>query len=158
LLIVLITLTALLGIGAVTMLSVRSETQSAGEDRFEQLSLYAAESGAAMGMEFLRLNCNFNLVVSPSNSAPVSPAAILGNFAPPGDPANVFAPELQSWYTVTILNNENDSGFTAGTDNDRDLILQVVGHGPNQAQSTIQVEISDAACGAPFVISGWREL
>src|SRR5215813_9272832 len=93
----LIAITALLGLGALTVLSVQTEMSSAGQSRFSQAALYAAESGASAGMDFLRSHCStdgtfFSALVSPSNSAPAQPTAIVGNNIPPGQTGNPFDP------------------------------------------------------------------
>lgn len=162
LIVALIALTALLGIGGVTMLSVQSETRSTGEDRFQGVSLYAAESGVAVGLEFLRTTCSvpnhFTAYVSPSNGAPVVPAGILGNGVQPGQAGNPLTPSNQSWYQVQILNNDTDPGFAAGADTDWDVILYVVGHGPDQTQSIIEVEVSEPNCTPPVAVASWKQL
>src|SRR5262249_55124249 len=106
----LIAITALLGLGALTVLSVQTEMSSAGQSRFSQAALYAAESGGSAGMDFLRNNCSadgtfFSAWVTPSNSAPMSPSAIVGNNVQSGQTGNPFAPATSMWYQVTILNN-----------------------------------------------------
>ncbi len=154
LIVALIALVALLGIGGITMLSVQSETKSSGEDRFQQMALYAAESGAAVGMEYLRTSCSatnmFSAFVTPSNSAPITPPAILGNNKKPGIPGNLFQASSQAWYQVSVLNNLTDQGFAAGTDLDGDVILHVIGYGPNQTQVTLELEVYSAQCVAAF--------
>ena len=46
LLLAMIAITALLSLGALTVLTVQAEHQSGGQGRFEQQALYVAESGA----------------------------------------------------------------------------------------------------------------
>src|SRR6185503_15250863 len=88
----LIAITALLGLGALTVLSVQSELASGGQSRFTTTALYAAESGTAAGMDFLRQNCSvessstplFSLWVEPNNVDAQKPSAIVGNGIKPG--------------------------------------------------------------------------
>ena len=151
----LIAVSALLGLGALTLMSVQSELSSSGQSRFGQAALYAAESGAAAGMNFLRGNCStptqmYTPWVSPGNANPPKPVQIVGNGLQPGVSGNLFAPNSDVWYEVSILNNTEDSGFAAGTDNDGTVILHVVGHGPDQTISTLEVEVQNASCLALF--------
>ena len=52
----LIVLSALATLGELTILSVRGGIATTAGDRFHTMSLYAAESGAATAMDFLRGN------------------------------------------------------------------------------------------------------
>src|SRR5262245_46191084 len=101
LVVTMVTLTALLGIGAVTILSTQSSLSAAGQSRFSQSALYTAESGASAGMEYLRNNCSstqlFTALVSAGNASPQKPAGILGNGVLPGGAGNPFA-DGDSWY------------------------------------------------------------
>ncbi len=143
LIVALVAVTALLGIGMVTMLTVRSDTAASGADRFQQVALYAAESGAAAGMEFVRdksdATTKFSAYVEPNNVSPQSPTGVLGNAVQPGETHNPFTDSPNTWYQVTILNNPEDSGFAAGNDTDGTIILRSTGHGPNQTQVTIEM-------------------
>jgi hypothetical protein len=146
----LIALVALLGVGIVTMVSVRSDSASSGAARFHQLALYAAESGVAAGTDFLRNNCSvtdlYSSLVEPSNSSPLEPAGIFANDVQPGQPGNPYDPATRSWYSATILNNPSDAGFAAGDDQDGIVILQVVGHGPDNASATLRVTLLSPSC------------
>jgi hypothetical protein len=155
----LIAVSALLGLGALTLLSVQTELSSAGQSRFNQAALYSAESGVAAGMDFLRNNCStqtgvggglFTPWMSPANSSPQKPVNIVGNGLKPGVSGNVFSPDADVWYEVSILNNREDQGFAAGTDNDGTAILHVVGHGPDQTVVTLEVEVQNTSCLATF--------
>jgi hypothetical protein len=142
-------LVALISLGTLTALAVQSTSATSGHDRFKAISLYAAESGAAAGMDFLRRNIDaaqfWSVYVTPNNDTPVSPGGIPGNGIEPGDAGNLFSPEMLAWYEVTILNNIGDAEFTAGTDSDARVVLQVIGHGPNGA--TTQIELDVGASG-----------
>jgi hypothetical protein len=152
----LITLTGLLAIGAITLLSVQSELQSSGATRFEQSALYAAESGVAAGMEFLRTSCTetalFSQVVEPSNVNPQMPAHpnLYGNNVQPGATGNPFAADTEQWYQVVVLNNFTDLEYEIGNDSDGIVILRSTGYGPNQTQMTIEVDVQNQQCIAAF--------
>jgi len=53
-----IVLTALGALGALTVVSVQGGIASASSDRFHAIAVYAAESGGAAAMDFLRKNIN----------------------------------------------------------------------------------------------------
>ena len=151
--VVMVTLVALLGISAITILSIRSDTISAGQGRFDQAALYAAESGAYASVEYLRTRCvkpptGFGAFVSASNSSPQSPADIPGNGKRPGVTGNPFDQASQQWYEITLYNNIDDSGFVAGNDADQTLVVRATGHGPNQSTAIIEVTVFDPGCGA----------
>jgi len=146
----LIAITALLGLGALTVLSVQSETAAAGQSRFTQAALYAAESGTAAGMDFLRSRCNINTFftdyVTSGNASPLSPPEIVGNKVKPGDPGNIFLKNLQLWYEVTILNNPDDPSFIPQNglpfgDTDGIVILHSIGHGPDQTVAVVELKV-----------------
>lgn len=150
LLVALIALTGLLSLAAVTAMSVQGGLASSSTDRANAIALYAAESGAAAGMDYLRKNLVItggvgswpSSFVSANNATPPVPADLPGNDKPPGDAANLLRPELGAWYTVELLNDRADPGYAAGADQDGDLILRVTGHGPNGATAQIEVEVN----------------
>ncbi|HTJ44570.1 MAG TPA: hypothetical protein VL463_20840 [Kofleriaceae bacterium] len=150
LLVALIALTGLISLAGITVLSVQGGIATSASDRFNAIALYSAESGAAAGMDFLRKNITISggsrkfpsTFVSASNAAPPQLPDIPGNNKLPGDAANLFAPQLQAWYTVEILNNRNDPGYATGTDLDGDLIIRSTGHGPDGATAQVEWEIN----------------
>lgn len=154
LILTLIAVSALLGLGALTLLSVQTELASTGQSRFNQSALYAAESGVAAGMDFLRNNCSpqalFTPWMSPSNQSPQQPVQIVGNGLKPGASGNVFSPDSDVWYEVSLLNNIEDPKFAVGVDWDGTVILHVVGHGPDQTVVTLEVEVQNTNCLATF--------
>lgn len=161
----LIAITALLGLGALTVLSVQTEIQSGGQSRFSQAALYAAESGTAAAMDFLRTNCStsdasrpfFSEWVEPSNASPQQPADILGNNKRPGEAGNPFTADLDLWYTVEILNNRNDGAFAAGDDTDAVVILRSTGRGPDQTVAIVELEIFNDQCVRKFCESEYAQ-
>ena len=157
----LIAITALLGLGALTVLSVQTELASGGQSRFTNSALYAAESGTAAGMDFLRQNCStvslFDAWVNPNNASPSSPdhPQLVGNGAKPGETGNPFAnngdvPNADLWYRVTILNNYADEGFATGEDSDGIVVLRSEGHGPDNTVAIIELEVLNDDCVEKF--------
>jgi len=145
-----IALTGLVTLGSLTVLSVQGGMSAAGHDRHTSSALYAAESGAAAAMDYLRLNVDAGVkwsdFVEPSNTSPQSPGDIVGNGALPGDAGNLFSTDVNAWYEVEILNNLDDNGFVAGDDTDGRVIIRSTGHGPDgavaQVEWSVAVEIS----------------
>ena len=78
-----IALTGLVTLGTLTVLSVQGGMASTGQERFNSMALYAAESGAAVAMDYLRQNVDpaakWSAFVSPSNTTPPFPAGLYGN-------------------------------------------------------------------------------
>jgi hypothetical protein len=153
-LVALIALTGLVTLAGITVLSVQGGIATSAADRFNAIALYAAESGAAAGMDYLRKNLVISAggtgttrtfpttFVSASNAAPPQLPDIPGNNKLPGDPANLFSPSMQAWYTVELLNNRGDSGYATGLDTDGDLIIRATGHGPDGATAQVEWEIN----------------
>jgi hypothetical protein len=150
----LVTIAALLGLGAVTVLSMQSELGSSGQSRFQQQALYAAESGVAAAIDYLRGSCHpqelFSASVSEANVDPPRPPQILGNGILPGQAGNPFNAEAGMWYEVELLNNASDSGLAAGDDTDAVVIARVTGHGPDNTVVTVEVEVRGNDCIATF--------
>jgi hypothetical protein len=141
----LVALVGLAALGGITALATTGATRSAGQQRFKQIALYAAESGGASAIDFLR-RASAQAVpwgdyVSPSNDDPQSPSDIYGNGARPGEADNPFGEDEQAWYEVEILNNESDPGFVAGRDDDARLVLRATGHGPDGTVAQVEWEI-----------------
>ncbi len=155
LIISMVALVALAGLGGFTALSVQSGVSAQSASRFQSVALYSAESGVAAAMQYLRTQIhpinNWNALVEKNNVNPQQPVAIPGNGQKPGDPGYPFvsgAKPYAGWYEVTVLNNESDPGFGRNKtgpgllDTDARLVLRVVGHGPNGATTTIEVDIT----------------
>jgi hypothetical protein len=150
----LIVITSLLGLGALTVLSVKSDLAAAGQTRFSAAATYAAESGAEVGMDFLRTSCStsqlFTPWISAGNAHPLMPPGIIGNGVLPGVGANPFDAATGTWYEVTIYNNLADPGLAAGIDNDGTVVLHSVGHGPDGTTAVIELETQNTTCLANF--------
>jgi hypothetical protein len=141
----LVILVALLGLGGYAAVSVKQSIAQVGHDRHEQAALYAAESGVAAGIEFLRRHYdeldNWSAFVTPNNEAPVSPPEVRGNGARPGEPGNLFDEDSAAWYEVSFFNHIGDPELALGNDSDGRILVHSVGHGPNGTSVSLEVEV-----------------
>jgi hypothetical protein len=140
-----IVLAALGTLSSLTVVTVRGGIATAGNDRFHSVAVYAAESGAAAAMDFLRANVNLSTgwkaYISPNNANPPQPN-LPGNNQDIGTTGNPFTSDMQGWYSVQILNNRSDSGFATGLDNDKRVVIRSTGYGPNGAIAIVEWEIN----------------
>jgi hypothetical protein len=140
-----IVLSALGTLSALTVVSVQSGLTTTGNERYHTIAVYAAESGGAVAMDFLRKNVNLSTgwtsYVSANNASPPQPA-FPGNNQQSGATGNLFSPDLLSWYSVQIYNNRDDTGFATGADNDKRVVIRSTGYGPNGAVAVIEWEIT----------------
>ncbi len=147
-LVALVILVALLGLAGYAAVSIQQTTAQTGHDRHEQVALYAAESGVAAGIEFLRRhydeNDHWSAFVSPHNENPPSPDGIRGNRAKPGEPDNIFREDSGAWYEVSIYNHIGDPQLPSGIDSDARVLVHAVGYGPNDTSVSLEVEIRGA--------------
>jgi hypothetical protein len=147
--IALIALTGLITLGSLTVLSVQGGLASSGHDRFQAIALYAAESGAAAAVDYLRKNydgaAKWDAYVSDGNVDPPHPPGIPGNQRAPGDSQNLFSTGMQSWYDVAILNNPDDAMFATGGDDDGRVIIRSTGYGPNGTVAVVEWEVKAPA-------------
>lgn len=154
LLLALIVMSALATLGSLTVVSTQSNLKTSTNNRAQTIAMYAAESGAAVAMDFLGANFNntgagapgWSAFVTPSNgaAAPISNALIPSNDALPGTPNNLFSPEQRAWFEIMLLNNRNDAGFNGVTpplDQDGRIIIRSTGHGPQGSVAIIEWEI-----------------
>ncbi|MCE9575453.1 MAG: pilus assembly PilX N-terminal domain-containing protein [Deltaproteobacteria bacterium] len=152
LIIALIALTGLASLGGLTVLAVQGGIATSSSDRFKTIALYAAETGAASSMDWLRKQVvvggttnatnGWTAFVSANNASPPSPGQIPGNGRPPGDPGNLMSPEMNAWFEVQILNDRADPGFTLGQDQNSRILLRVTGHGPDGASAQVEWDIA----------------
>ena len=161
--ITMIAVTALLGLGAITLLSVQSEIGSGGQSRFNQEALYAAESGVSAGMEYLRNACDptgmlFSAQLVSGNIGAVPNPNVYGNG---NATANPFTSASNLSYAVTILNNTDDKNFANATgtnlDSDGIVILHSVGTGPDGTTATIEVTVQSQACITQFCVQDYAQ-
>jgi hypothetical protein len=165
--VMMIVLVALGTIAGLTVISVQGGSATTSAQRFSAMALYAAESGAAAAMEWLRANYDeatkFSAWVDPNNEPGQSPTDIPGNGARPGAPGNLLSDDQQGWYEVRLLNNRSDPGLGLGNDADGIILIQVTGHGPNGAVKRIEWEVEkpyqDDGTPLPgLALRGWRDL
>jgi hypothetical protein len=141
----LIVLAALGTLSALTVVTVQGGLATVGNERYHTIAVYAAESGGAAAMDYLRKNLNlttgWSAFVSAKNANPPSPT-FPGNNAAAGTSGNLFTSDIIGSYSVQIYNNLGDSGYAAGTDNDMRVIIHSTGYGPNGAVAVIEWDIS----------------
>src|SRR5262245_48322821 len=104
-LLAMIVLAALGTLSALTVVSVEGGIATVGNDRYHQIAVYAAESGGAAAMDFLRKNLNlttgWTAFVSANNANPPQPD-LPGNNQDVGTSGNLFSSDVPSWYSVQI--------------------------------------------------------
>ena len=148
--IALLALTGLITLGSLTVLSVQGGLATSGHDRFQAIALYAAESGAAAGVDYMRrvyagsATGAWSAYTTLNNVDPPHPPGIPGNRAQPGTDENLFSPGMQAWYDVEILNNWSDIGVTTapnGPDLDSTIVVRSTGYGPNGTIAQVEWEV-----------------
>jgi hypothetical protein len=144
-----VTLVGLLGLGGLALLASQSDLSGATQERFQAVALHAAEAGVAATMDELRMqhdpNQHWTALVMPENAGVTLWDAVAGNGAQPGDAANLFSSDRQSWYEVDLRNNVSDPGFVAGEDDDSRVVIRSTGHGPDGARVVLEVEVSGSS-------------
>lgn len=153
-LIALIAVGGLITLGGMTVLSVQGGLTAISHDRHRSSALYAAESGAAVAMLYLRATVRpkpayWSDLVEPANNNPQRPADISGNGKLPGDAENFFSDDMVAWYEVEILNNQDDDGLVAGDDLDGIVVIRATGHGPNGTTAQVEWQVKAASVLAP---------
>jgi hypothetical protein len=142
-----IVLTALATLSGLTVVSVQGGIASSSNDRFHTIAVYAAESGGAVAMDFLRKNVNkdtyWSSYVTANNATPFQPP-VPGNNVGIGGAGNLFSADMRGAYTVQVLNNRADPKYATGTDGDARVVIRSTGYGPNGAVAVIEWEISAA--------------
>lgn len=185
LLIALIVMSALATLGSLTVVSVQSSLKTSTNDRAQAIAMYAAESGAAVAMDYLRTRWSQDFkdgwkppipvpTASPWSNYVAPPGfflatAIPGNNVPPEDPSSLFTKDQNASFQIQLLNNRDDPGYTAPFDlgnriNDQDgrIIIRSTGHGPQGSLAIIEWEVqrlpvcpATPACGPPPPGSSW---
>lgn len=137
-------MSSLATLGSLTVVSIQSSLKASTNDRSGSIALYAAESGGALAVEFLRSTyveggAFWSAYTHPKNLTITVPG-FPGNGAQPsaGSP---FSADQNAWFQVELLNNRNDPGFNAGTDQDGQLIIRSTGHGPQGSVAIIEWEV-----------------
>jgi hypothetical protein len=146
----LIVMSALAALSTSTVFSVRNGVQTSAGDRFHNIAVYAAESGGAVAMDYLRQNIDptygWKAFITPSNINPYAATAaplssIPGNGILPGQTGNLFDADMNAYYAVQVYNDRADTGFVLGGDDDKRVIIHVTGYGPNGATAVIEWDI-----------------
>ena len=148
LLLALIVMSSLATLGSLTVVSVQSSLKASTNDRSQAIATYAAESGGAATMDFLRNNFDPTTAWSAfvaAAGAPRTLTALPSHNKPPGDPANPLSPDLNAFYTVEILNNPTDPNFAAASDGDAIVIIRATGHGPQGSIAIVEWEVQRVA-------------
>lgn len=152
----LIVMSALATLGSLTVVSMQSSIQLSTSDRAQTIAMYAAESGAAVTMDFLRKNfdagdpngiaTSWGAYCTPNNGSPADPLVDMSQYIPssdamPGDPKNLFDRDQNAWFHIDILNNRDDQGYpnrTPSCDTDGILIIRSTGHGPQGSLAIVE--------------------
>lgn len=141
-----IVLAALGTLSSLTVVTVQGGIATAGNDRFHSIAVYAAESGAAAAMDFLRKNVNsstgWKAYITANNASPLPEPPVPGNNQDAGTANNLFSSDMQGSYKIQIMNNRGDTGFAAGNDDDKRVVIRSTGFGPNGAIAIVEWEIS----------------
>lgn len=144
----LVILSAVGVLALLTVTSVRGGIQTVASDRFHTIAVYAAESGGAAAMDYLRSSIDpqtgWAALLSPANDTIQAPVEIVGNEKVPGDADNPFSADINAYYRVEILNNRSDSGFATGADNDKRVVIRSTGYGPDGATAIIEWDVQGA--------------
>jgi hypothetical protein len=163
LLLAMIVLSALATLGSLTIVSVQGSFKASTHDRSQTIAMLAAESGAAVAMDYLRtrhqLATHWGSFVNRNNDPPFvlsnAPGEMTSNGAlpplpsppppPPPPPSdNLFDADQNAYYSVVVLNNRADPGFAAvppNGDTDGQIIIQSTGHGPQGSLAIVEVEV-----------------
>jgi Tfp pilus assembly protein PilX len=160
----LVVLSALATLGSLTVISVQSSLKTSTNDRSQAIAMYAAESGAAVAMDFLRTNyaTDWSTYVTPGNAPPLMMLPFPSNNAQPDAPNNLFSstppPGYNAWYSVEVLNNRNDPGFlpASNSDTDKQIIIRSTGHGPQGSVSILEWEVQAKDGASPMILLGWH--
>jgi len=139
----LVILSALGTLGMLTVAGVRAGIKTTGNDRFHSIALYAAESGGAAAMDYLRGVVDPTTGFTAFLQAP-SPDDIVGNNKLPGATGNPFSADMHAYYRVEISNNRSDTGYATNTDNDKRVVVRATGYGPDGAVAIIEWDIASA--------------
>lgn len=159
----LIVLSALATLSTLTVVTVEGGIATAGNDRFHTVAVYAAESGGAVAMDFLRKNVNlasgWSAFITANNVNPPSPS-LPGNNVATGAAGNLFSADVMGSYSVQVYNNRSDTGYATGADNDKRVIIHSTGYGPNGSIAIIEWEITGqnvTGLGRPCTVYAQRD-
>ena len=164
-----IVMSALATLGSLTVVSVQGSLKASTNDRAQAIAQYAAESGVAVAMDFLRKHYNdplsgnnWSCFVHQSNlpaPTPLDQSVLPGNGVLPSDTTGLklFSADQNASFQVVFLNNRDDDKFNDVTvappcNNDADsrIMIQSTGRGPQGALAIVEVEVARA----PFTKDG----
>lgn len=156
LLLALIVMSSLATLGSLTVVSVQSSLKASTNDRSGNIAMYAAESGGALAIEFMKgmIAPGGTIYIKAGNATPLYAPTFASNGAQPGSPNNPFTADQNAWFSVVVLNNRNDAGFDAGTDQDEQIIIRSTGNGPQGSVAIIEWEIRKH--DSKIVLIGWH--
>jgi hypothetical protein len=168
----LIVMSALATLGSLTVVSVQSSLKASTNDRSQSVALYAAETGVAFTMEFLRTHeaddWSLYYTVAGVPNVPAFPGlAFQANQSPPGKPGNPFSADQNAWFDVQIRR-----GGDGATDAQKQVVIRSTGHGPQESVAVVEWEVKlvnlppqppDPAGPTPgfphaFISIGWHVL
>ena len=154
LLLALIVMSALATLGSITVVSMQSSIQMSTNDRAQTIAMYAAESGAAVAMDYLRkifvadgsqAYTSWNFCTANNDALVDMSSKITSSDVRPGTgtPAHpyLFGDDQNAWFHIDLLNNRNDEGFKnnyPNCDNDGIVIIRSTGHGPGGSLAIIE--------------------
>jgi hypothetical protein len=176
LLLAMIVMSALATLGSLTVVAVQGSLKGSTTDRSASIAMYAAESGGAAAMDFLRRNYNvfvgWSAYVQRNNLGivPLGPPDLPSSGAQPGttENAKLFSADQRAWYQVEIYNNLDDPGFSDFFIQDQDarVIIRATGHGPQSSVAVIEWEVMRADLtvipplsitpSVPLMVLSWR--
>lgn len=162
LLLALIVMSALATLGSLTVVSVQSSLKTSTNERSQAVAMYAAESGAAVAIDFLRtqLANDWSAYLTVGNAQPRPLLPFPSNNALPGTQNNPFSADQNAWYAVEVLNNKNDPGFlpASNSDTDKQLIIRSTGNGPQGSVAIVEWEVrwESKPPNEPMILLGWH--
>jgi hypothetical protein len=157
-LVAMIVLTGLGLLSSLTVISVQGGASTTSNDRFHAIAVYAAESGGAAAIDYLRTNINPTQGFTEWVDQPIeSPSDIPGNNVPPGGTGNPFSDDINAWYRVEVMNNRNDPMYTSNIDSDRRVVLRITGHGPNGAVAVLEWDVATGIDAAQRPCTGYAQ-
>ncbi len=149
-------MSALAALSTSTVFSVRGGVETSAGDRFHDIALYAAESGAAVAADYLRQNYDpvyrWKAFITPSNINPIPATTaplsnIPGNSVLPGVAGNLFDADMNAYYVIQIYNDrqENPLTYALGGDDDGRVVIHSTGYGPNGAVAVVEWDVKSNA-------------
>ncbi|HEY0189491.1 MAG TPA: hypothetical protein VGC42_00120 [Kofleriaceae bacterium] len=132
LLLALIVMSALATLGSLTVVSVQSSLKASTNDRFQSVALYAAESGAAAAMVYLRgkhvAEGTFANTIGPN-------PPVAGNGVAAGDPSSLFTNDQNASFSVVMATSPADPSAT-----DR-VLIRATGYGAQGSTAIMEWDV-----------------